>query len=78
MIFAPFECALEGAFEWCKNRENPIKIDQFQMQKLLTLLDTILRPELYSERNGTDLCPAHYTLILMYHDIDDTSKNHCW
>ena len=38
MIFAPFECAFEGAFEWCKNHENPIKIDEFRMQKLFTIL----------------------------------------
>jgi len=50
MIFTPLECAqcaLKGAFEWCKNHENPIKNDEFQAQKLLTILDTILPPVLY-------------------------------
>ena len=26
MIFAPFESALESAFEWCKNYQNPLGI----------------------------------------------------
>ena len=47
MIFAPFECALECPLEGAIH-ENPIKIDQFQMQKLFILLDTILPPELYN------------------------------
>ena len=38
MIFAPFECALEGAFEWCKNHQNPIKIDQNQTKKVFDVL----------------------------------------
>ena len=32
--FGEFECAFKGAFEWCKNHQNPIKIDQIQTKKV--------------------------------------------